>query len=62
MGFLLKDEESKLVYELLLKSKNVKINIIVSPHCYIEYEKYNINKLTKQENVTLKKTEFLMLK
>ena len=57
MGFLLKDEGSRLVYELLLKSKNVKINIISSPYCHIKNEKYNIDKLTKQENVTLKKTE-----
>ncbi len=62
MGFLLKDEGSKLVYELLLKSKNVKINIIASPHCHIENERYNIDKLTKQENVTLKKTEIPYVK
>lgn len=62
MGFLLNDEESRLVYELLLKSDNVKINIISSPNCQGEHEKYNINRLIKQKNVTLKKSEIPYVK
>ncbi len=62
MGFLLEDEGSRLVYELLLKSSNVKINIIASPNCHNETEKYNINRLIKQKNVTLKRSEIPYVK
>ncbi len=62
MGFLLEDEGSRLIYELLLKSSNVKINIIASPNCHNETEKYNINRLTKQKNVTLKRSEIPYVK
>ena len=62
MGFLLKDEGSRLVYELLLKSNNVKINIIASPNCHSETEKYNINRLIKQKNVTLKRSDIPYVK
>ena len=62
MGFLLEDEGSRLVYELLLKSSNVKINIIASPNCHSETEKYNINRLIQQKNVTLKRSDIPYVK
>ncbi len=62
MGFLLEDERSRLVYELLLKSSNVKINIIASPNCHSETEKYNINRLIQQKNVTLKRSDIPYVK
>ena len=53
IGFLLQDEGSKLVYELLLKSENVKINLMVSPYCRIPYKEFNISKLVNQKNVNV---------
>jgi hypothetical protein len=62
IGFLLQDEGSKLVYELLLKSENVKINLMVSPYCRISYKEFNISKLVNQKNVNVYTTDIPYVK
>ncbi len=62
IGFLLQDEGSKLVYELLLKSENVKINLMVSPYCRIPYKEFNISKLVNQKNVNVYTTDIPYVK
>lgn len=62
IGFLLQDEGSKLVYELLLKSENVKINLMVSPYCLISYKEFNISKLVNQKNVNVYTTDIPYVK
>lgn len=62
IGFLLKDELSKLIYELLLKSENVTINIMISPYCNTLSEQTNVNRLYDKNNVNIYKTEIPFVK
>ncbi|WP_299523885.1 TrmB family transcriptional regulator [uncultured Methanobrevibacter sp.] len=62
IGFLLQEELSKLIYELLLKSEKVTINIIISPYCNTTSEQLTVNKLYNKHNIAIYKTEVPFVK
>ena len=55
-------DENKNELELLLKSENVKINLMVSPYCRISYKEFNISKLVNQKNVNVYTTDIPYVK